>query len=222
LSRISSLSEQPFQESDFPSQELASAMADDDCPIAASKLLANPEIEDGMASNGLGSSYSSQTGASQASQTAKPRPGFLPSFEQLGIAAPHPDRILPVNTISQSDLHGFFHSSPPQVYSLSPVKALGLQHVSVFTPPAEDGPSSWSPAIVKVSGMTSPLIDGGDLNANPVDVDPSPSASPVEAATKNIVDSKTVESDGSAWIDGAVSVLCTSIDFCLLFPPNVV
>lgn len=220
LSRISSLSEQPTSRDDLLGDELALAMADEDCPIAAAKLLANPEIEDGMASNGLGSSNSSRTEASQTSQTAKPRPGYLPSFEQLGIAAPHPDRMLPIDHVHHSNLYGLCHSSTRPSFGLTAVKSPMLHHVGVFTPPAEGGPSSWSPAIVQVSGMDSPLTDGGkgDLNVSAMDVDPSPSASPANAVQNSSLESETVETDGAAWIDGAVSVLSTYIGFYLLSP----
>lgn len=157
----------------------------------------------------------------------------LPSFEALGIAAPHPDRFgspsldgaladplrdtMRVCPRGDADLYDAF-SRLGGGGQLDPVidgKASGgraiqspvHQYVNVLTPPADSGDSLWKSMATLSSGtMDSPGTDLGDMAppAASAQANPGASATPTEPL---ISVQPNIIDDGHGWVEGAVQAL---------------
>ena len=178
-------------------------------------------------------------------QQSPPRigPGLrLPSFEALGIAAPHPDRfgLSRFDSIATGTPAGLVDAFPRgALRSLNDFNGGGVggllgsaedahagepsggratlspvhHFVTVLTPPAEGGAFNWnSIAQVASAPMDSPFSDPG-LTA--LSLDSAPTRSPGGLTAGN-ASSISVDSAGvdepHAWIEGAIESLRTSLD----------
>lgn len=173
-------------------------------------------------------------------QRPQPRagPGLrLPSFEALGIAAPHPDRfdqqsldgamasaetILQPLGVSHADselLEAFQHLQAHSVGGASdvaPVKMGGravqspVQHfITTLTPPAEAGEMIWpSMTTVASAPMESPSTDPGHPIA-PVELGQTGAGAdaPGSSTAPNIHVHSDVDREDESWLDGALQAL---------------
>lgn len=179
----------------------------------------------------------------QAQQKAGPRMR-LPSFEALGIAAPHPDRVC------QRDLDGTLHGTPREhmkeplgqlsedvdltdmfarlgggKLSDAPPQKIGgratttpVQHyVATLTPPADAGTVSWGsgPTI-----STAPI----DLPATGQDGPSAVLASPQSGSGGSDMGSlsrelaqSAIDDEEESWIEGAIQSLCKYTSRSLFF-----
>ena len=162
------------------------------------------------------------------------RPGLsLPSFEQLGIAAPHPDRIRSVSSdgrltdVTKEVVTGA--TSGPQSDSevvrtfgeksveggrednIAPVKAPGRailspvhHYVDVLTPPADSGDIPWNlRAAVQTAAMDSPATDPGAPTLV-ADAEATPTGPSIGLPLHVPALQASDHDDPASWIDGAV------------------
>ena len=160
------------------------------------------------------------------------RPGLrLPSFESLGIAAPHPDRYGGLNgTLTNaareamqeplSVPHGFPTSiealkvgaTGPEVAPNPSIERPGgralqspVHHIiDTITPPPEVGCIKWNLTTATVtSAMDSPLTDPGNANTGAGDVPIAPDAAATALASQ-IPTSKDEADENPPWTEGAI------------------
>ena len=162
---------------------------------------------------------------------ARTTPNFrLPSFDVLGIAAPHPDRIQLRSTYSFSSLGAGPLSkpedplhvlSPPldfrrqavtpdEASALSPKAASKqLEHqISTFTPPTEPGTFNWGSFVgVKTAGAGSPPSSdpGVSPNLNLTESVTAPGQAPIIVPTYAIEISEAARM--AAWVEHIINIL---------------
>lgn len=161
-----------------------------------------------------------------APPAAKEGPGGmrLPSFQQLGIAAPHPDRMVsPVLRDESPVLSSFggldigsgggLDSSPPKSDGGRAVQSPVYHFINTLTPPIESGPTDWNPQpTVQTAGMHSPPAPAGNESEQTVDVPVTGQAEGAVTTVPDHVDAASSGHTGSGeqrpWMDDAVDNLC--------------
>ncbi|KAI7274651.1 hypothetical protein KC335_g2263 [Hortaea werneckii] len=229
--------------------ELADPVATLPDDIRAEPILTPPAIDfphvdmDLVVGGALSPVHAAQS--EQAQQKAGPRMR-LPSFEALGIAAPHPDRVC------QQDLDGTLHGTPREHMKeplgrlsedadltdmsarlgggklnssdVPPQKIGGratntpVQHyVATLTPPADAGTMSWGP-VPKTS--TAPI----DLPATDQDGSGTVLASPQSGSGASDMGSlsrelaqSAIDDEEESWIEGAIQSLCEYTSWSFFF-----
>lgn len=156
----------------------------------------------------------------------------LPSFDLLGIGAPHPDRMLP-NSNERFAALGAGPLSKPEdpLHALSPPLSrphpLGgvddpstsgnckaakgeIRHfIPIVTPPAEPGTINWGSFVnVRTAAMGSPASSGPDIQQTITPVNDI--ASPLAAPEPPITQASGLESSSSrSWINEAKDIIST-------------
>lgn len=167
----------------------------------------------------------------------KSRPGLrLPSFEALGIAAPHPDRfggldgtlssaareamqdslsiphedsdlLTALKTVKIGPWSGSMFQNPLDEQPAGRTLLSPLHHyIDTLTPPAEVGYPAWNSMVRITTAMDSPATDAG---SGAPGADHTPVAT--EAATTGLPSNLTTDPTGvdepRPWIEGAIDVL---------------
>lgn len=134
----------------------------------------------------------------------------LPSFDLLGIAAPHPDRI-GQNTDPLFPILGAGPLSKPEdpLHALSPAQKRIPTYIPTFTPP-DHSPSctiNWGafPPIVRTAVMESPPTSDPESNRTPELGNPSsdPASHPLGQNPPAITGEST-----KSWLDSPVNTIC--------------
>lgn len=172
----------------------------------------------------------------QAQQKAGPRMR-LPSFEALGIAAPHPDRVC------QQDLDGTLYGTPQEHMkeppgqvsedadltdlfarlgggklnsSGAPPQKIGgratntpVQHyVATLTPPADAGTVSWgSVPTISSAPIDFPTTDQDGSSAVLASPQSGSGASDMGNLSRDLAQS-AIDDEEESWIEGAIQSLC--------------